>query len=70
VTGEEPAAGRPGEVGLCRDCRWTRRVTGPRGAEFVLCRRAEVDPAFARYPRLPRLVCPGHEPRAAAAPDA
>jgi hypothetical protein len=49
-------------VGLCRDCRWTRRIETGRGSVFFLCRRAEGDPAYPRYPRLPRLRCAGHEP--------
>ena len=61
------AAGRPGaaersRVGLCPDCRWMRRVTNGRGSVFVLCRRAASDPAFPRYPPLPRLTCAGYEP--------
>jgi len=32
-----------------------------RGSVFFLCRRADTDPAFSRYPRLPRLACSGHE---------
>jgi hypothetical protein len=48
-------------AGLCADCRWARRVTSGRGSTFLLCRRAETDPAYAKYPALPRLACPGHE---------
>jgi hypothetical protein len=33
---------------------------------FLLCRRSETDPDYAKYPRLPVLVCPGHEPPQAA----
>jgi hypothetical protein len=28
---------------------------------FVQCARAKTDPAFARYPRLPVVACPGYE---------
>ncbi|HEV8308532.1 MAG TPA: hypothetical protein VGW35_12790 [Methylomirabilota bacterium] len=49
-------------VGLCWDCRWARRVTSGRGSVFFLCRRAETDPAYPKYPGLPRLRCTGHEP--------
>ncbi len=49
-------------VGLCWDCRWARRVTSGRGSVFFLCRRAETDPAYPKYPALPRLRCAGHEP--------
>ena len=55
-------------AGLCAACRYARRVTSQRGSTFVLCRRSETDPRFARYPRLPVIQCPGFE-RAEAAPD-
>lgn len=48
-------------VGLCWDCRWVRRVESGRGSVFYLCRRAETDAAYPRYPPLPRLSCQGHE---------
>jgi hypothetical protein len=48
-------------AGLCADCQWTRRVPSARGTLFFLCRRAETDPSYARYPRLPRLACPGYD---------
>jgi hypothetical protein len=75
--GASPATAPRGEQaceGLCADCRWTRHVRSGRGSVFVLCRRAETDPGYARYPRLPRLACPGYQPRsrpaAAAQPPA
>jgi hypothetical protein len=49
-------------VGLCADCRHAGQVTSARGSVFWLCRLAERDPAFAKYPRLPVLRCPGYEP--------
>jgi hypothetical protein len=52
-------------VGLCWDCAWARRVASARGAVFFLCRRAEGDPAYPKYPALPRLRCAGYE----SAPD-
>jgi hypothetical protein len=58
----------PRRVGLCWDCRWARRVTSGRGSTFFLCRRAETDPGYPRYPPLPRLACPGHEPERPPAP--
>jgi hypothetical protein len=51
----------PFSVGLCLECRHGRRVVAQRGSEFWLCRRAMQEPAFARYPRLPVLHCPGYE---------
>jgi hypothetical protein len=49
-------------VGLCAECRHASRVTSARGSIFWLCKLAARDPSFARYPRLPVLRCPGHEP--------
>jgi len=48
-------------AGLCADCRWARRVGTPRSV-FWLCERSKSDPRYERYPRLPVLACPGHEP--------
>jgi ADP-ribose pyrophosphatase len=53
-------------VGLCWDCRWARRVTSGRGSIFFLCRRAEVDARYPKYPPLPRWRCAGYEPEARA----
>jgi hypothetical protein len=35
-----------------------------RGSEFSRCLRADTDPRFPRYPRLPVLACPGYEAKA------
>ena len=48
-------------VGLCVECDHGRRVASGRGSVFWLCRRAERDSAFPRYPRLPVLGCAGYE---------
>jgi hypothetical protein len=48
-------------IGLCARCRHARIVTTPR-SRFWLCARAASDPRFERYPRLPMLECPGHQP--------
>lgn len=48
-------------MGLCARCAHAARVPTPR-AVFWLCRLAATDHRFERYPRLPRLACPGHEP--------
>ena len=50
------------EVGLCADCRWARPQQNARGSTFWRCLRAETDPRFVRYPRLPIRECPGYEP--------
>lgn len=47
--------------GLCESCTWKRDVAAARST-FVLCARGLTDPAYARYPRLPVLACPGYEP--------
>lgn len=52
-------------AGLCDSCLHQRVVRNTRGSSFSLCRRAKDDERYARYPRLPVLRCPGHEPRAA-----
>jgi hypothetical protein len=38
-----------------------RALRSARGSEFYLCKRAEHDARFAKYPRLPVLECPGYE---------
>lgn len=48
-------------VGLCARCVHARIVITPR-SRFWLCGRARTDARFERYPRLPMLRCPGHEP--------
>jgi hypothetical protein len=36
-------------------------VTNSRASTFYMCRRAETDESFARYPRLPVRECAGFE---------
>jgi hypothetical protein len=50
------------DVGLCATCRRVQRVSSDRGSTFYLCRLSLVDPRYARYPRLPVLVCQGYSP--------
>jgi hypothetical protein len=50
-------------VGLCARCQQCRIVRTARGSTFCRCARAEVDPDFTRYPRLPVLRCAGYEPK-------
>jgi len=54
---------RDDAIGLCATCRHARTIRNARGSIFHLCCRAETDERFARYPRLPVLLCPGHEGR-------
>lgn len=50
------------QVGLCLVCEHTRLVQTPRGSTFHRCARAEVDPRYAKYPRLPVMQCAGFQP--------
>jgi hypothetical protein len=59
-------AGERAAVGLCATCRHVRRAGNRRGSVFYRCARAESDPRFPRYPRLPVLRCIGYERDAAA----
>ena len=51
-------------AGLCASCRHQKVVRNTRGSSFSLCLRSREDKRYPRYPRLPVLSCPGHEPRA------
>jgi hypothetical protein len=55
-------------VGLCSSCRHARTIESAKGSSFLLCLRSVTDPAFPKYPRLPVLACPGHEPTPAPEP--
>lgn len=48
-------------IGLCVRCAHAHVVRTPRSA-FWLCGRARADSRYARYPRLPVIVCAGFEP--------
>ncbi len=48
------------EPGLCGTCHMSRRIVTARGSTFYYCTRAEADPAYVKYPRLPVLACPGY----------
>jgi hypothetical protein len=48
--------------GLCASCRHARIVVSAHGSRFVRCDRARAQPEYPKYPRLPVLTCPGHEP--------
>lgn len=70
---ETPAAEGPGEPlrdpgelaelathpGLCATCVHLRLLRSPRST-FARCAKAERDPTFPRYPRLPVVACRGH----------
>jgi hypothetical protein len=61
ASGSAPAGAS--RAGLCDSCVHQQLVRNTRGSSFSLCRRSRVDPAYPRYPRLPVVSCPGHEPR-------
>ncbi len=48
-------------IGLCAACRHARVVRSSRGGTFYMCRLAETDPRFSKYPRLPIIRCAGYE---------
>jgi hypothetical protein len=48
-------------IGLCAACRHVRVVQNTRGSTFYLCRLAEEDARFPKYPRLPVLRCAGYD---------
>jgi hypothetical protein len=49
-------------AGLCDRCRHAGVVTNDRGSRFVRCARADADPRFPKYPRLPVRECAGFAP--------
>lgn len=49
-------------AGLCAGCVHGRLNETRRGTAYLRCLKAQTDTRFARYPRLPVLVCPGFEP--------
>jgi hypothetical protein len=54
---------RPTSAGLCADCRYAHAIETRRGTTFLRCARSDVDARYRRYPALPVLDCPGHDPR-------
>ena len=55
-------------AGLCAACRHLQIVRSKR-SRFVRCALSEQDPAFPRYPPLPRLDCGGFKAAADPPPD-
>ena len=53
----------PDRVGLCLDCRHSRRIESDRGSTFYQCTRSALDPDFPKYPRLPVIECSGFDPK-------
>ena len=54
-------AGLRDPIGLCASCRHARIVRSSHGSAYYLCRLAETDPRFPKYPRLPVWRCAGYE---------
>ena len=50
------------QIGLCATCRHLKKNPNDRGSVFYYCRKSETDPRYAKYPPLPVLACPGHQP--------
>ena len=62
---DRPTAPPPtgSKAGLCDTCAHQQVVRNTRGSSFSLCLRSRTEPEYAKYPRVPVLQCPGHEPR-------
>jgi hypothetical protein len=58
--GPSPQAISANDSGLCADCAHARRITSDRGSAFVQCQLSFTDSRFAKYPRLPILICSGY----------
>ena len=46
-------------AGWCARCQYCQRIRTARGATFYLCKRAQFDSAYPRYPRVPVVQCAG-----------
>lgn len=53
--------------GLCDTCAHQRLVKSGRGSLFTMCLRHRTDERYRKYPPVPVVRCPGHEPREAEA---
>jgi len=51
------------DPGLCRNCQHACRIESDRGSVFFRCELSFEDSKFAKYPRLPVLVCSGYRPK-------
>ncbi len=56
-------AGAGAGAGLCDTCRHQKVIRNTRGSSFSMCLRSREDPDYPKYPRVPVLSCPGHQPR-------
>jgi ketosteroid isomerase-like protein len=48
-------------AGLCDTCRHQSLIRNTRGSSFSRCERSKTDPGYPKYPRLPVMICAGHE---------
>jgi hypothetical protein len=46
---------------LCESCVRMREVISAKGSRFLLCRLAQSNPAYPKYPPQPVVRCPGFE---------
>lgn len=60
MTSEGKAPDEQLRVGLCFDCVHAQRMESDRGSVFYRCGLSATDPNFPKYPRLPKLSCPGY----------
>jgi hypothetical protein len=49
------------EAGLCARCLHARRTISKHGGTFILCKLAEIERRFPKYPLLPILSCEGYQ---------
>lgn len=59
---DSESSGSSEEVGLCSSCRNVRRITSAKGSVFYMCELSALNPAYAKYPQLPVISCPGYAP--------
>jgi len=52
-------------AGLCASCLHAHALRSDRDAVFYRCRRADRDPDYPKYPRLPVPACRGFQARPA-----
>ena len=64
----EAEGGTIPDAGLCAGCGWGR-VVRSRTSAFLRCSLSDRDPAFARYPTLPVVTCPGFLPSEPSSPE-
>lgn len=50
--------------GLCGDCESARSIVSAKGSTFWRCALSDSVPGWPKYPPLPVLRCPHHQPKA------